>query len=85
MVDSIYPIVPGPSPISSGLPVEPSERVSRERDRPSRERRERTRRESTAASELPPALEGDDGAGGSPRDGTSEEDGGEHQHVDVRA
>jgi hypothetical protein len=50
-VDPIHPIVPGPSAISARLPVEPLERITRERDRPSRERQQRKRREP------PPTLD----------------------------
>jgi hypothetical protein len=45
-VDPIHPITPGPPPISARLPVEPLERITRERDRPSRDARERKRREA---------------------------------------
>jgi len=90
-LDPIIPIVPGPSPISARLPVEPLERISRERDRPPRERRERGPREPS-----PPLENGDstlDPAGGAesggPRAGGAEgfagDDDGERPHVDVRA
>jgi len=68
-VDPIHPIVPGPLPISR-LPVEPPERVSRERDRPSRDGGQRRRREP------PPTLESEHG----PDD---DEDG--RPHIDVHA
>jgi hypothetical protein len=55
-VDPIHPIAPGPPRISpaSGLPVDPLERITRERDRPSKDGQQRKRRESppTPAPEL---------------------------------
>jgi hypothetical protein len=44
-VDPIHPIAPGPPAISPAtrLPVDPLERITRERDRPSREERQRRR------------------------------------------
>lgn len=46
-MDPIHPIAPGPPAIqpAARLPVEPLERITRERDRPSGERRQRKRRE----------------------------------------
>lgn len=82
MVDSIDPIVPGPSPVSARLPVEPLERISRERDRPARERRERppgrTLPEAGQAGRRREPGEST-GAGDTPG-----EDDGERPHVDVR-
>jgi hypothetical protein len=44
-VDPIHPIAPGPPaiPRSIRLPVEPLERITRERDRPSRDHQQRRR------------------------------------------
>jgi hypothetical protein len=44
-VDPIYPISPGPPPIQppAGLPVEPLQRISRERDRPDKDAQQRRR------------------------------------------
>lgn len=53
-MDPINPIVPGQLPISQ-LPVEPLQRISRERDRPSRDDQQRRRREP------PPELESEPG------------------------
>jgi hypothetical protein len=50
-VDPILPIVPGPPAFSARAPVEPLERITRERDRPARERAQRRRREP------PPTLD----------------------------
>jgi hypothetical protein len=47
-VDPIHPIAPGPPSISQRPPVEPLERITRERDRPSRDAQQRKRRESSA-------------------------------------
>ncbi|MGO9320987.1 MAG: hypothetical protein ACLQBY_09335 [Solirubrobacteraceae bacterium] len=46
-MDPIHPISPGPPRISPAarLPVEPLERISRERDRPSRDAQQRKRRQ----------------------------------------
>jgi hypothetical protein len=54
-VDPIHPIAPGPPRISpaSGLPVDPLERITRERDRPSKDGQQRKRREPPP----PPARE----------------------------
>jgi hypothetical protein len=68
-VDPIDPIVSGALPIA-GLPVEPLERISRERDRPSRDEHQRRRREP------PPAFEPDDDADDDADD--------ERPHIDVR-
>jgi hypothetical protein len=62
-VDPIQPIVPGALPIS-GLPVQPPERISRERDRPSKDTRERRRREPPPE---PDAHDEDEGEDGRPR------------------
>jgi hypothetical protein len=50
-MDPIHPIAPGPPAISARLPVEPLERITRERDRPARQRRQGRRREP------PPTLD----------------------------
>jgi hypothetical protein len=66
-VDPIHPIAPGPSPLSraAGVPVEPVERVSRERDRPSREGGSRRRREPPPPP--PVRAPGDEADGDQPR------------------
>ncbi len=70
-MDPIHPITPGPPAILPGTrPVERSERISRERDRPARDRQERGRREPPPAHALPDERDEDDGG---------------HPHVDVRA
>lgn len=98
-MDSIHPIVPGPSSVSARLPVEPLERITRERDRPARERGERRRREPGEPAG-PPAFEDEhdmpvdatgavdpttppNGLAGA--SGAAGEDDGERPHVDVRA
>jgi hypothetical protein len=50
-VDPIHPIAPGPPRISPAarLPVEPLERIARERDRPSKDGQQRRRREPPPA------------------------------------
>jgi len=58
-VDPIHPIAPGPPSISSRLPVQPLERVSRERDRPSKDQQQRRRREPPPEAE--PERDLDDG------------------------
>jgi len=60
-VDPIHPIAPGPPRISPAarLPVEPLERISRERDRPSKDAQQRPRREPPPAPE--PERDPDDG------------------------
>ncbi|HLM86715.1 MAG TPA: hypothetical protein VK272_11060 [Solirubrobacteraceae bacterium] len=73
-MDPIHPITPGPTPISARLPVQPLERITRERDRPWREEQRRRRREAPSATELASSPEGE-------RD---DDDGGERPHVDVR-
>ncbi len=52
-MDPIHPIAPGPPRISPAarLPVDPLERISRERDRPSKDAQQRRRRESSPAPE----------------------------------
>jgi hypothetical protein len=71
-MDPIQPIIPGPSSISpvARAPVEPLERIARDRDRPSKEAQQRRRREPPPEPE--PELEPDP-------------DDGEHPHIDVRA
>jgi hypothetical protein len=71
-VDPIQPITPGPSPMSAvaRLPVEPLERIARERDRPSKDAQQRRRREPEPELDPEPARDPDDG---------------EHPHIDVRA
>ncbi len=70
-MDPIHPIAPGPPAIApaSRLPVEPLERITRERDRPARDDQERRRRE-------PPPAE--------PEHGPDDEDE-RRPHIDVRA
>ncbi len=70
-MDPIQPITPGPSPMSqiARLPVEPLERIARDRDRPSKDAQQRRRRE-------PPPLEPEP---------ERDPDDGEHPHIDVRA
>jgi hypothetical protein len=70
-VDPIQPIMPGPPPISQidRSPVEPPQRMARERDRPSKDTQQRARREP---QEQEQELERDP-------------DDGEHPHIDVRA
>ncbi|MGD0453624.1 MAG: hypothetical protein ABSB69_08495 [Solirubrobacteraceae bacterium] len=60
-MDPIHPIAPGPPRISPAarLPVEPLERISRERDRPSKDAQQRPRREPPPAPE--PERDPDDG------------------------
>lgn len=60
-MDPIHPIAPGPPRISPAarLPVEPLERITRERDRPSKDGQQRRRREPPPA----PALERDEDDG----------------------
>jgi hypothetical protein len=60
-VDPIQPITPGASPMPqiARLPVEPLERVDRERDRPSRDAQQRKRREPPPEPQL--EREPDDG------------------------
>lgn len=69
-MDPINPITPGPLPISQ-LPVQPLERITRERDRPAKDGQQRRRREP------PPPLESQ----------ADDEDGGEdgRPRIDVRA
>jgi hypothetical protein len=71
-VDPIQPITPGPSPMSqiARMPVEPLERIARERDRPSQDAQQRKRREPPPESAPEPDRDPDDG---------------EHPHIDVRA
>ncbi len=54
-MDPIHPIAPGPPRISPAarLPVDPLERISRERDRPSKDARQRARREPPPQPEHP--------------------------------
>jgi hypothetical protein len=61
-VDPIHPIAPGPPAVSRSarLPVQPLERITRERDRPSRDRQQRRR------PEPPPEPERGDDDGGHP-------------------
>ena len=70
-MDPIQPITPGPSPMSplARLPVDPLERIARDRDRPSRDAQQRKRREPP-----PPEPEAE-----------RDLDDGEHPHIDVRA
>jgi len=70
-VDPINPITPGALPVSVRLPVQPLERITRERDRPAGEERRRRR----------PAREQPDEHGHEHDDGR-EDDG--RPHVDVR-
>ena len=72
-MDPIHPIAPGPPSISARLPVQPLERVSRERDRPSKDQQQRRRREPPE-----PEPEPEPGPQRDPDDGG-------HPHVDVRA
>jgi len=60
-MDPIHPIAPGPPRISPAarLPVDPLERITRERDRPSRDAQQRKRREPPA----PPPERGEDDGG----------------------
>jgi hypothetical protein len=69
-VDPINPIAPGQMPISR-LPVEPLERITRERDRPTYDAERRRRRE---APPMPDTEEDDEG---------EDEDG--RPRIDVRA
>jgi hypothetical protein len=55
-MDPIHPIVPGPTPITDRLPVQPIERVSRERDRPSSDQRRRR----PAPRQTPPERDEED-------------------------
>jgi hypothetical protein len=57
-VDPIHPIAPGPPLISTRLPVQPLERITRERDRPSKDAQERRRREPPPPP--PPERDSDD-------------------------
>jgi hypothetical protein len=50
-MDPIHPIAPGPPLIATRLPVEPLERISRERDRPSKDSQRRRRREPPPSHE----------------------------------
>lgn len=59
-MDPIHPITPGPPAITSHLPVDPLQSISRERDRPAREREERPRRQPPPSPE-DEHEEGDDG------------------------
>jgi hypothetical protein len=58
-VDPIHPIAPGPPSVSPRLPVQPLERISRERDRPSKDQQQRRRREPPPEPE--PERDPDDG------------------------
>jgi hypothetical protein len=60
-VDPIHPIAPGPPSISPAarLPVQPLERITRERDRPSGDGRGRRRREQPAQGRAPGEDEDD--------------------------
>jgi hypothetical protein len=60
-MDPIHPIAPGPPRISPAarLPVDPLERISRERDRPSKDAQQRQRRGSPPTPE--PMRDPDDG------------------------
>jgi len=62
-LDPINPIAPGQTPISR-LPVEPLERITRERDRPSHDAQRRRRREPPPT---PEADEDDEDEDGRPR------------------
>ena len=62
-MDPINPIAPGQTPISR-LPVEPLERITRERDRPSHDAQRRRRREPPPT---PEADEDDEDEDGRPR------------------
>jgi hypothetical protein len=55
-MDPINPIAPGPPRISpaAGLPVDPLERISRERDRPAKDARRQPHREPPPAPERDP-------------------------------
>ncbi|HEV3047668.1 MAG TPA: hypothetical protein VGY13_09935 [Solirubrobacteraceae bacterium] len=55
-MDPIHPILPGPTPITDRLPVQPIERVSRERDRPGSDQQGRRR----APPEIPPEPDEED-------------------------
>ena len=68
-MDPINPIAPGQTPITR-LPVEPLERITRERDRPSHDAQRRRRREP------PPPGVGEDG---------EDEDDDGRPRIDVRA
>jgi hypothetical protein len=50
-MDPIHPIAPGVPSIVARLPVEPLERISRERDRPSKDSQRRRRREPPPSHE----------------------------------
>ncbi len=67
-MDPIHPIAPGPPTVSARLPVEPLERITRERDRPSGDAQRRRRRAPPPA----PAIE---------RDGDDDD---ERPRIDVR-
>jgi hypothetical protein len=60
-VDPIHPIAPGPPLISPAtrLPVQPLERITREKDRPSKDAQQRRRREPPPPAQ--PERDGDDG------------------------
>lgn len=60
-MDPIHPIAPGPSPMSrlERLPVEPLERIARERDRPAKDAQQRRRRPPPPEPE--PERDPDDG------------------------
>ncbi len=60
-MDPIHPIAPGPPRISPAarLPVEPLERITRERDRPSKDGQQRRRREPPPAGRAPEQGEDD--------------------------
>jgi hypothetical protein len=77
-LDPIHPIVPGPTPISARLPVEPLERITRERDRPARDAARRRRREPPPG--YPPEEEP-----APPSDEQRDDDDDGRPHVDVRA
>jgi hypothetical protein len=60
-VDPIHPITPGPAPVARGrLPVQPLERITRERDRPSREQQQQRRRRPPPPSDPHPHDDDDD-------------------------
>jgi hypothetical protein len=71
-MDPIHPITPGPLPVS-GLPVQPLERITRERDRPSKDSQQRRRRTLKGTGEPPPAVD------------PGEDDQDERPRIDVRA
>jgi hypothetical protein len=59
-MDPIHPIAPGPPRISPAarLPVDPLERISRERDRPSKDSQQRGRRRPPPQPERGPDDDG---------------------------